>query len=152
MLAEIGLAISAIKAANEAIGAIKEMCGNIQSVGQMGGELTKLADSKEQIEKKAKDGDMDAFFALEDIRNKEAEIKQMFIYQGRAGLWDDYQKFMENRKALKKKEIEREQARKLAKKKAIQNGFLYTAVGIAVLGVVGGAVALLLWIISLKGK
>jgi len=69
VLAEIGLAISAIKAANEAIGAIKEMCGNIQSVGQMGGELTKLADSKEQIEKKAKDGDMDAFFALEDIRN-----------------------------------------------------------------------------------
>jgi hypothetical protein len=152
MLAEIGLAISAIKAANEAIGAIKEMCGNIQSVGQMGPQLTQLADSKEQIEKKAKDGDMDAFFALEDIRNKEAEIKQMFIYQGRAGLWSDYEKFMQNRKALKKKEIDREAARRLAKKKAIQNGFLYTAVGIAVLGVVGGAVALLLWLISLRGK
>lgn len=152
MLAEIGLAISAIKAANEAIGAIKEMCGNIQSVGQMGPQLTKLADSKEQIQKKAADGDMDAFFALEDIRNKEAEIKQMFIYQGRAGLWDDYQKFMQTRKELREKERQRAEAKKLAQRKAIQNGFLYAAAGIAILGVVGGAVAFILWLISLRGK
>ena len=152
MLAEIGLAISAIKAANEAIGAIKEMCGNIQSVGQMGPQLTQLADSKEEIQKRAADGSMEDFFALEDIRNKEAEIKQMFIYQGRAGLWDDYQKFMQNRKELREKERKRAEAKKLAKRKAIQNGFLYAAVGIAVLGVVGGAVALLLWLISLRGR
>lgn len=152
MLAEIGLAISAIKAANEAIGAIKEMCGNIQSVGQMGPQLTQLADSKEEIQKRAADGSMEDFFALEDIRNKEAEIKQMFIYQGRAGLWDDYQKFMQNRKELREKERKRAEAKKLAKRKAIQNGFLYAAIGIAILGVVGGAVALLLWLISLRGR
>lgn len=145
-------AIAAIKIANEAIGAIKEFAGHIQSVGEMGPQLTKLADSKEQIEKKAKDGDMDAFFALEDIRRKESEIKQMFIYQGRAGLWDDYQTFMRNRKEMKQKAIEREKAKKLARKKAIKNGLMYGLVGIAVLGVVGGAVAFVLYLISLKGK
>ena len=145
-------AIAAIKIANEAIGAIKEFAGHVSSVGEMGPQLTKLADAKGEIEKKAKDGDMDAFFALEDIRKKEAEIKQMFIYNGRAGLWDDYQKFIHNRKEMKRKAVEREKARKLARKKAIQNGFLYVAIGIAVLGVVGGAVALLLWLISLKGS
>ena len=144
-------AIAAIKIANEAIGAIKEFAGHVSSVGEMGPQLTKLADAKGEIEKKAKDGDMDAFFALEDIRKKEAEIKQMFIYNGRAGLWDDYQKFIHNRTEMKRKAIEREKAKKLARKKAIQNGFLYVAIGIAVLGVVGGAVALLLWLISLKG-
>ena len=144
-------AIAAIKIANEAIGAIKEFAGHVSSVGEMGPQLTKLADAKGEIEKKAKDGDMDAFFALEDIRKKEAEIKQMFIYNGRAGLWDDYQKFIHNRKEMKRKAIEREKAKKLARKKAIQNGFLYVAIGIAILGVVGGAVALLLWLISLKG-
>ena len=118
----------------------------------MGPQLTKLADAKGEIEKKAKDGDMDAFFALEDIRKKEAEIKQMFIYNGRAGLWDDYQKFIANRKQMRENEKKRAEAKALARKKAIQNGFLYVAVGIAVLGVVGGAVALLLWLISLKGK
>ena len=145
-------AIAAIKIANEAIGAIKEFAGHVQSVGEMGPQLTKLADAKEEIEKKAKDGDMECFFELEKIRAREAEIKQMFIYNGRPGLWDDYCKFIANRKQLRENERKRAEAKKLARKKAIQNGFLYVAIGIAVLGVVGGAVALLLWFISLKGK
>jgi hypothetical protein len=155
MLAEIGLAISAIKAANEAIGAIKEMCGNIQdvkSIGSMGKDLTKLADAKEQIEKDAAQGDSDAFWALEDIKKREEELKTLMVYGGRANLWTDYCTFMANRKQMRENEKKREEARRLAKKKAIQNGFLYTAVGIAVLGVVGGAVAFLLWLISLRGR
>ena len=145
-------AIAAIKIANEAIGAIKEFAGHCQSVGEMGKDLTKLADAKDELEKNAKDGDMDAFWTLEDIKRQEAEIKNMFIYAGRPGLWDDYCRFIANRKEMRRKAKEREEAKKLARKKAIQNGFLYGAVGIAVLGVVGGAVALLLWLISLKGS
>jgi len=145
-------AIAAIKIANEAIGAIKEFAGHVQSVGEMGPQLTKLADAKEDIQAKAKDGDMDAFFALEDIRKKEAEIKQLFIYNGRAGLWDDYQKFIANRKQLRENERKRAEAKKLARRKAIKDGLTYGAVGIALLGVVGGAVAFVLYLISLKGK
>ena len=145
-------AIAAIKIANEAIGAIKEFAGHVSSVGEMGPQLTKLADAKEEIEKKAKGGDMQCFFELEKIHQREAEIKQLFIYSGRAGLWDDYQKFIANRKQLRANEKKRAEAKKLARKKAIQNGFLYVAVGIAIIGVVGGAVAFLLWLISLKGK
>jgi hypothetical protein len=144
-------AIAAIKIANEAIGAIKEFAGHVSSVGEMGKDLTKLADAKDDIEKAAKDGDMEAFWALEDIKRHEAEVKQQFIYAGRAGLWDDYCKFIANRKQLRENERKRAEAKKLARKKAVQNGFLYVAIGIAVLGVVGGAVALLLWLISLKG-
>ena len=145
-------AIAAIKIANEAIGAIKEFAGHVSSVGEMGKDLTKLADGKSELEKSAADGDMESFWALEDIKRHEAEVKQMFIYNGRAGLWDDYCNFIANRKQLRENEKKRAEAKKLARKKAIQNGFLYGAVGIAVLGAVGGAVALLLWLISLKGK
>ena len=144
-------AIAAIKIANEAVSAIKEFAGHVSSVGEMGKDLTKLADAKDDIEKAAKDGDMEAFWALEDIKRHEAEVKQQFIYAGRAGLWDDYCKFIANRKQLRENERKRAEAKKLARKKAIQNGLLYVAVGIAVLGIVGGAVALLLWLISLKG-
>ena len=94
---------------------------------------------------------MNAFFALEKIRAQESEIKQLFIYSGRAGLWDDYQKFIANRKQLRENEKKREQARKLAKKKAVKNALLYGAAGIFILGAVGGAVAFVLWLISLKG-
>jgi len=145
-------AIAAIKLANEAIGAIKEMCGNIQSVGQMGTHLTKLADAKEEIQKQAADGSMEAFMQLEEIRNQEAEIKRTFIYQGRAGLWDDYQKFMRTRKELRENERKRAEAKKAARKKAIRDGLVWTGTGILVLGIVGGAVAFVLWFISLRGK
>ena len=145
-------AIAAIKIANEAIGAIKEFAGHVSSVGEMGKDLTKLADAKDDIEKAAKDGDMEAFWALEDIKRHEAEVKQQFIYAGRAGLWDDYCKFIANRKQLRENERKRAEAKKLAKKKAIQNGFLYVAIGIAVIGVVGGAVAFIYWLITLRGK
>ena len=94
---------------------------------------------------------MDAFWTLEDIKRQETEIKNMFIYAGRPGLWNDYCTFIANRKEMRRKAKEREAAKRLARKKAIQNGFLYVAVGIAVLGIVGGAVALLLYLISHKG-
>jgi len=59
-------AIAAIKIANEAIGAIKEFAGHVESVGAMGKDLTKLADAKDELQKSAADGDMEAFWALEE--------------------------------------------------------------------------------------
>ena len=144
-------AIAAIKIANEAIGAIKEFAGHVESVGQMGKDLTKLADAKDELQKSAADGDMEAFWALEDIKRHEAEVKQMFIYNGRPGLWEDYVKFIDNRKTLRENERKRAEAKRLARKKAIKNGLMYGAVGIFTLGLVGGAVALLLYLISHKG-
>ena len=145
-------AIAAIKIANEAIGAIKEFAGHIQSVGEMGPQLNKLADAKDQLEKKAKDGDMECFFELEKIRNKEAEIKQMFIYQGRAGLWDDYCKFLANRKQLKENERKRIAAQKARRRRQIKNWGIGIAVTLATLSAVGICAYFLYWLISVKGK
>jgi len=145
-------AIAAIKIANEAIGAIKEFAGHIQSVGEMGPQLTKLADAKEELEKKAKDGDMECFFELEKIRNKEAEIKQMFIYQGRAGLWDDYCKFIANRKQLKENERKRIAEAKARRQKQIKEWTIGIAVSVAVLSAVGLCAYILYWVVTTKGK
>jgi hypothetical protein len=145
-------AIAAIKIANEAIGAIKEFAGHCQSVGEMGKDLTKLADAKEELEKSAKDGDMEAFWALEDIKRSEAEVKRQFIYAGRPGLWEDYCTFISNRKEMRRKAKEREKAKKLARRKAIKTGFTVVAVSVAVLTAVGGAIYMVYWMVSLKGK
>src|SRR6056300_2047057 len=118
-------AIAAIKIANEAISAIKEFAGHVESVGQMGKDLTKLADAKDELQKNAADGDMEAFWALEDIKRHEAEVKQMFIYNGRPGLWDDYCKFIENRKMMRENQRKREEDKRLARKKAIKDGLTY---------------------------
>ena len=145
-------AIAAIKIANEAIGAIKEFAGHVQSVGEMGPQLTKLADAKEEIEKKAKDGDMECFFELEKIRNHEAEIKRQFIYAGRPGLWDDYCKFIHNRKTLRENEKKRIDAQKARRKKLIKDWSIGIAVAIGTLSAIGLCVYILYWIITTKGK
>jgi hypothetical protein len=145
-------AIAAVKVANEAIGAIKEFAGHIQSVGELGKPLSQLADAKEEIQKKAEQGDMQAFFELEKIRQREEEIRTMFIYSGRAGLWDDYQKFIANRKQLKENERKRIAAAKARKKKLIKEWTLGIAVTVAALSAVGLCAYFLYWLITNKGS
>lgn len=143
-------AIAAIQIANEAINAIKEFAGHVESVGQMGKDLTKLADAKSELEKNAASGDMEAFWALEDIKRHEAEVKQMFIYNGRAGLWDDYCKFIENRKMIRENEKKRAEEEKAKKKKMIKDILMYGGVGLACLTIIGASIWFLMWMISLK--
>jgi len=144
-------AIAAVKVANEAIGAIKEFAGHIQSVGELGKPLSQLADAKEEIQKKADQGDMEAFFELEKIRQREEEIRTIFIYSGRAGLWDDYQKFVANRKQLKENERKRIAAAKARKKRLIKEWTLGITVAVAVLSAIGICGYFLYWLITNKG-
>jgi predicted ATP-dependent protease len=145
-------AIAAVELANQAINGIKELASHVTSVGQMGKQLTQLADAHDQLEKESEQGSMEAFWALENIKKKEYEIKQLFIYAGRPGLWEDYQKFIRNRKEMKRKAAERERLKKLAKKRAIKNGLIYTTAVLAGCLAVAGGIWLLLAIIAMKGR
>jgi hypothetical protein len=145
-------AIAAIKIANEAIGAIKEFAGHVESVGQMGKDLTKLADAKEDLQKKAAEGDMECFFELENIKRQEYEIKQMFIYAGRPGLWEDYQTFIQNRKTLRENERKRIAAEKARRRKLLKDWGIGIVVTLAALSAVGICGYFLYWLISTKGK
>ena len=145
-------AIAAIKVANEAIGAVKELIGNVESIGQIGGHLTKLTDAKDEIQKKADEGDLDAFMQLEEIKKQEYQIKQMMIYQGRPGLWDDWQKFQQTRRDLREKARQRELAKIARRKRLIKDWCIGIAVSIGVLTAVGIAVYILYWLITTKGR
>jgi len=139
-------AIAAVKVANDAIGAIKEMAGNIDSIGQIGKHLSKLTDAEEEIQKKADQGDMDAFFELERIKNHKQSIKTMFIYQGRPGLWEDWLRFEKTRKELQKKERERQAAKLARKKRIIKETCLTVVLALAILSAVGFIGFLFYWI------
>jgi len=139
-------ALAAVKIANEAISAIKEFAGHVESVGQMGSQLTKLADAKDEIEKKAQAGDMDAFLALEDIHRHETQIKTLFIYAGRPGLWDDYCKFIANRKMLRERAHKRELLKKQRRKRLIKDWAIGIGVTLAALSAIGLFILLLIWI------
>jgi hypothetical protein len=104
MLAELAIANAAFSVIKETI----QNGGDILSAGQ---SLFNYFDNKAVIQKKAKDGgmksDLEEFMALEQLKKQEAELRNMMIYQGRGGMWDDWMQFqVEARKKREKAEAE----------------------------------------------
>jgi len=141
-----------LAAANAAFAVIKETIANGGDIMSAGQHIFKFFDSKSEISKKASGSgsDSEAFFALEQIKQHEIQLKELMIYQGRGGLWDEWLAFQvearKNREAVARAIL-------LKKRKRIQaiKGVL-TGIAVFLLGVTGiGAVALLVWIVVTKG-
>ena len=105
--------LAELAAANAAFGVIKSFISNGKDLASCGKQISDFVFAKEKIEKevskqKAKGiagGDLEEFMALEELRQKEEELKQIMIYIGRPGLWADWQKFQaQARKARREQE------------------------------------------------
>ena len=143
MLAELAIC-------NAAFAVIKETVQNGGDIMAAGQKLFDFFDNKNAIQKKANSGnDMEAFAALEQIKNNEAELKRMMVYHGRAGLWDDWLKFQKEAKQRRESE-ERAAARKKAAR--IANAWL-TAMWTAIVLLLGVLTSIGVWVVTqLKGK
>ena len=100
-----------LAAATAAFSVIKETINNGGDILAAGQKLFEYFDCKAAIQKKAKDGgmksDLEEFMALEKLKQQEAELRQLMIYQGRGGMWDDWMQFqVEARKKREKAEAE----------------------------------------------
>jgi hypothetical protein len=112
MLAELAIA-------NAAFSVIKEAVQNSGDIMAAGESLFKYFDSKAEIQKKASSkggterGDLEEFMALEKLKKQEEELREMMIYQGRAGLWTDWLKFQleakKKREAAEREKVLRKQ-------------------------------------------
>jgi hypothetical protein len=133
MLAELAVA-------NAAFAVIKEAVANSGDIMAAGESLFKYFDTKAEIQKKASAkggsdrGDLEEFMALEKLKKQEEELREMMIYQGRAGLWTDWLKFQ--LEAKKKREaVERE---KILRKQRIIGRVKDTFMVILVITLLGG--------------
>jgi hypothetical protein len=129
-----------LAAANAAFSVIKEAVANSGDIMAAGESLFKYFDSKAEIQKKAAAkggsdrGDLEEFMALEQLKKQEEELREMMIYQGRAGLWTDWLKFQ--LEAKKKREAaERE---KVLRKQRIIDRIKDTGMIILVVVLLGG--------------
>jgi hypothetical protein len=112
MLAELALA-------NAAFSVIKEAVANSGDIMNAGQALFQYFDNKAVIQKKASEkggsdrGDLEEFMALEQLKKQEEELREMMIYQGRAGLWTDWLKFQleakKKREAAEREKVLRKQ-------------------------------------------
>lgn len=129
-----------LAAANAAFAVIRETVNNGGDIMAAGAKLFTYFDNKTAIQQKAEgSNDMEAFAALEQLKNNEAELKRMMVYHGRAGLWDDWLKFQ---REAKHKRIATEKAalRKAAARKAkawIIAGWSFVAMLFSTLMVLG---------------
>ena len=93
--------LAELAAANAAFGVIKSFISNGKELASCGKQISDFVFAKEEIERKAKKqrakgvrtNDLEEFMALEQLKQKEEELKQIMIYAGRPGLWTDWQKF-----------------------------------------------------------
>ena len=92
--------LAELAAANAAFGIIKNFVSNGKELGGCVKQISDFVFAKEQIQKKANkqrakggSGDLEEFMALEKIKEQEKELKQLMIYAGRPGLWEDWQRY-----------------------------------------------------------
>lgn len=145
MLAELAVA-------NAAFGVIKETIANGGDIMAAGQHLFSFFDNKAKIAQQAsKSGsDSEAFFALETIKQNEAALKEMFIYQGRAGLWDDWLNFQAEAKRKREAEARQIALEAIKRKELIWswiNGIIVTVSVLTGLAAVFG----LIWVILKRG-
>ena len=143
-----------LAAANAAFAVIKKTIENGRDIASCGSAIAKFTQSEDQLQydlhKKKnslwtnflgkEDSDLEEFMALEQIREKEEELKKIMIYLGRPGLWQDWQRFQaEARKSRRYQE-------KMAEKRK-QELIEYAGYGIAFIFILFFA-GILAWLLA----
>jgi len=128
--------LAELAAANAAFSVIKSFVSNGKELSGCVQQISDFVFSKEELEKKAskkksKGGgtDLEEFMALEQIREKEEELKKMMIYLGRPGLWQDWQRFQVEARKARRHQEKMEQKRR-------EELMEYIGYGIAALGLI----------------
>jgi hypothetical protein len=113
-----------LAAANAAFAVIKEAVQNSGDLMNAGQALFSYFDSKSTIQKKyeakaknSKSNDMEEFFALEQLKKQEVELREMMQWQGRAGMWNDWLEFQKQAKQ-KREDARKAELRAAAARKA----------------------------------
>ena len=142
--------IAELAAANAAFGVIKETIANGKELYEAGQALADYFGLKAQIQKKAHEhgykSDLQAFMATEQLKEYEDTLKQMMIWQGRAGLWTDWLDYQRKMKESREAAERAEKAKKIKRKKQIVDLCIGIGLGISVLSAVGLVIYIFYWL------
>jgi len=145
MLAEIAIA-------NAAFGVIKNAISNGQELHSVANQVTSYFDSKSTIAKKANNGgsksDMEAFMALEGLKDQETQLREIMIYAGRANMYDDWLKFQADCKRARTQEAKETQYASAKHKQQLIEFFTVICTALVAIPTVGAAVYIILTIVG----
>ena len=141
MLAELAVATAAFKT-------VKEFLSNGKELYEMGDQLMNYFDAKNKLQRevnqsnKSDKSDLEEFMALEQIKAQEDELRELMIYTGRPGMWQDWIKF-QSEAARRREEAKKEAIRQKAKRDA--QIYQWFEIGVSGLLVIG-AVVIIAWV------
>ena len=126
--------IAEIAACNAAFQVIKTAVKNSGEIIEAGQALYDYFNNKEAVQKKIRETPpskrnlLEEFFELEKLKKQEQELKELMIYQGRPGLWDDWLEFQkrarQQREAEERQRIREELERKQKRQKIVEKVML----------------------------
>ena len=136
--------LAELAAANAAFGVIKQAVQNSGDLARAGSAIAKFVGAKEDLEKKVAGknkssvggSDLQAFLALEQVKEAEYELKKIMIYIGRPRLWSDWQAFQ-----AKCRTERREAEKKAARKKEFILEMFVGAMAVFIMVGIAGTVA-----------
>ena len=142
--------IAELAAANAAFGVIKETIANGKELYEAGQALADYFGLKAEIQKKAHEhgykSDLEAFMATEQLKEYEDALKQMMIWQGRAGLWTDWLDYQRKMKESREAAEKAEKAKRLKRKEQIVNICISIGLGISILSAIGLVIYIFYWL------
>ena len=145
--------LAELAAINAAYGVIKEVVGNGQELYAAGQHIAQFFNSKYELQKKLNEkppdqrSQLEEFFALEELKAREQELKELMIYQGRPGLWDDWLKFQADMARARREEIARLEREALERQQRIRHWVEIGAWVVGGLAITAGAVLLLVFLL-----
>jgi hypothetical protein len=136
--------LAELAAANAAFAVIKQAVQNSGDLARAGTAIAKFVGAKEDLEKKVAGknkssvggSDLQAFLALEQVKEAEYELKKIMIYIGRPRLWSDWQAFQ-----AKCRTERREAEKKARRRKQFILEMLVGAVAVFIMVGIAGTVA-----------
>ena len=151
--------LAELAACNAAFGIVKKFVQNGRSIADCARQIGIIAESKDKLQKKVQKKrtgflgtlrpqlatDLEEFMALESIKEAEADLKQLMIYTGRAGLWDSWLMFQ------KEARVNRREAEKEAERHR-EELMVKVSIGIGVCIFLGGLVGFFYFVLFIKSQ
>ena len=146
--------LAELAAINAAYGVIKEVVGNGQELYAAGQHIAQFFNTKYELQKKLNEkppdqrNQLEEFFALEELKEREKELKDLMIISGRPGLWDDWLKFQAEAARARREEIARLEREAYEKKQRIKHWIQMSVLGVFVAAATIGFIALIIFLFT----
>jgi len=140
--------LAELAAANAAFDVIKQTIQNGKEIYEAGEAAAEYFGLKSEIQKKAHEhgykSDLQAFMAAEKLKAQEDELKEMMVWQGRGGMWQDWLTFQAQMKKSREEEMKLKQIAKVKRKKLLIDSLIIGSAITVGFTVISGFVLLLL--------